>query len=243
MFFLDLAGTWCTSDTSGLASVGERLARFPRPVALLVDLRHASGVPLRQLCTFLSGIGSDASRPQTAPCADPRRSEPVCAIALVLAARADALSVLDACVSGARLFSCRSDAAAWLAQRVEEAGATCSLVRDSEPRRSVTLRVRDHLQRAMPDVSLDSAARAIGLSRRSVQRHLRIEGTSFRGVLGEVRLDRAQELLAFTDMHVAIVSKSVGLQKSDHLRVLLRQAAGMTPAEWRDAAAPLRSVV
>ncbi|NOU27574.1 MAG: helix-turn-helix transcriptional regulator [Polyangiaceae bacterium] len=90
---------------------------------------------------------------------------------------------------------------------------------------------------------MGGAVHALALSRRTVQRHLAAQGTSYRNILKEVRLERAQELLAFSHMPITLVSAVVGLRKVDHLRRLFRTTTGMTPLGWRQATAPLRGVV
>jgi transcriptional regulator GlxA family with amidase domain len=92
--------------------------------------------------------------------------------------------------------------------------------------------IREHLAETM---SLPDAAKAIGVSERTLQRSVqRTIGTSPIRFVQDLRIERARHLLRTTDMSVETISRKVGYQRPDTLRVLLRQRTGKTPSALRD---------
>jgi AraC-like DNA-binding protein len=81
--------------------------------------------------------------------------------------------------------------------------------------------------------SLGSAARALGVSERSLQRRLREEGTSFQNELNQARSEMAQHLLAHTDATVAEIAHEVGCASVHHFGALFRKMTGDAPARFR----------
>jgi len=60
------------------------------------------------------------------------------------------------------------------------------------------------------DASLPHAARRLGLSSRSLQRHLTGMGTSYSEIVAEVRLDMADRLLADSDQSISSIAYRLG---------------------------------
>lgn len=91
--------------------------------------------------------------------------------------------------------------------------------------------VRDHL--AEPFV-LDDAARAVGVSRRTLQRAT-ADGLGLTPVryVQQVRLERAVHLLRTTDRSLDAVAAEVGYRDGSTLRSLLRRRRGTTVGEVR----------
>lgn len=79
---------------------------------------------------------------------------------------------------------------------------------------------------------VEAAARALRLSTRSLQRKLSEQGTSFQGLLQDVRVERAKQLLATTSLSVADVAREVGCAPR-HFSALFRRSTRLTPSEWR----------
>ncbi|MCB9683389.1 MAG: AraC family transcriptional regulator ligand-binding domain-containing protein, partial [Alphaproteobacteria bacterium] len=92
------------------------------------------------------------------------------------------------------------------------------------------------LLRDSPDpstVSLAAAARRLGRSSRSLQRHLTAEGTTWRGVVDSVRHDAVAELLRTTALPVAEIAVRTGFADAATLSRAFRRWTGTSPAAWR----------
>jgi AraC-like DNA-binding protein len=82
-------------------------------------------------------------------------------------------------------------------------------------------------------VSIDSAARSIKTSVRSLQRELNREGTDFRSLASSLRSKRALELLRDPEISVTSVSTALGYSAPAHFARAFRNATGMSPQEYR----------
>lgn len=106
-----------------------------------------------------------------------------------------------------------------------------SLVRPEEPARSWADRVERAI--ALPDVTLESAARALHASPRTVQRRLEEEGTSFSEVLDRARAALARRLLRETDRKLADVASAVGYSDLAPFSRAFRKWTGTPPGAFR----------
>jgi transcriptional regulator GlxA family with amidase domain len=78
------------------------------------------------------------------------------------------------------------------------------------------------------------AAKAIGVSERTLQRAVRRTiGTSPIRFVQDLRIERARHLLRTTDMSVETISRKVGYERSQTLRVLLRERTGKSTSALR----------
>lgn len=77
------------------------------------------------------------------------------------------------------------------------------------------------------------AANAMRMSVRTLHRHLRAEGTSFRQLLDRFRQERATELLARRDYGIAEVAFLLGFSELSSFYRAFRRWTGKTPAEFR----------
>ena len=82
-------------------------------------------------------------------------------------------------------------------------------------------------------VSIESAARSLDTSVRTLQRELHRQGTDFRTLANLVRSQRALELLRHSDVSVARISGSLGYSAPSHFARALRKATGLGPREFR----------
>lgn len=124
----------------------------------------------------------------------------------------------------------------------EWAGAS-SVQRDVAALRESLFAVPDVVRRvrvafAANDAPLSVArlARALGMSTRSLQRHLAAAGTSVRAERQAHILGRAEKLLADTDLDLAAIAAMVGLPSAGRLVALFRSQRNTTPDAWRRAA-------
>jgi AraC-like DNA-binding protein len=101
-------------------------------------------------------------------------------------------------------------------------------------------RVLGYLRQNLTTASVSGAARAIHVSRRSLQRLLHAEHTSFRALVVQARVECAKALL-LTDRPMGSISVAVGLRKPEQFRRQFRDAVGMGPKEWRRAHAGSRA--
>jgi len=91
--------------------------------------------------------------------------------------------------------------------------------------------IREHL--AEP-ISITDAAKAIGVSERTLQRSVqRTIGTSPIRFVQDLRIERAGHLLRTTGLSVEAISRKVGYEHAHTLRVLLRERTGKTTSALR----------
>jgi AraC family transcriptional regulator len=103
---------------------------------------------------------------------------------------------------------------------------------DRRIRRAIEL-MHAHLERELP---LDEIAAAAYLSPYHFARLFKkLTGTSPHSYLGNLRVTRAQTLLAETDLSISEVSARVGYSSPSHFTKAFRQATGLTPRSFRNA--------
>ena len=96
-------------------------------------------------------------------------------------------------------------------------------------------RVR-HVLRRLVIVGQDDAAHTaarLGVHPRSLSRHLRHEGTTFRTLTDETRSGLACELLAATDLRVGDVADALGYASHAAFDAAFRRWSGLAPSDWR----------
>ena len=89
-------------------------------------------------------------------------------------------------------------------------------------------------ERLAETISLPDAAKAIGVSERTLQRSVqRTIGTSPIRFVQDLRIERARHLLRTTGLSMEAISRKVGYEHAHTLRVLLRQRTGKTTSALR----------
>jgi AraC-like DNA-binding protein len=101
----------------------------------------------------------------------------------------------------------------------------------------IVRRLRDWLPEHVVAATVGDAARALGHSRRSLQRALEYAGSGFREELARARLSEAARLLTETDLKVEAVACRVGYSHAQLTRIV-RRALGKTPVELRRPSDP-----
>lgn len=91
-------------------------------------------------------------------------------------------------------------------------------------------------------VSIESAARSLDTSVRTLQRELNREGTDFRALANAMRSRRAMELLNQTDASITQISMSLGYSAPAHFARAFRRATGTSPQEFRQRAPSRKGV-
>ena len=87
-------------------------------------------------------------------------------------------------------------------------------------------------------VSIESAARSVNASVRTLQRELNREGTDFRRLANAMRCRRAIELLRHTDVPITTISIVLGYSAPAHFARAFRNATGISPKEFRQRGSP-----
>ncbi|MFO1142146.1 MAG: helix-turn-helix domain-containing protein [Amaricoccus sp.] len=82
-------------------------------------------------------------------------------------------------------------------------------------------------------MSLDGTARALDVSRRSLQRALSREGTDFRSIANAIRARRAAELLRGTSASVTTIAAELGYSTPANFARAFRNATGLPPEAFR----------
>lgn len=117
--------------------------------------------------------------------------------------------------------------------RVTERASTDLLAVEDGVAAATIRRIRE---RACAGVAIDELARAAGLSRRMLElRFKAATGGTIHSEITRVRLARAQELLADTDLRIAEVAERCGYGESQRLCEAFARAFGTSPAAWRVA--------
>lgn len=81
--------------------------------------------------------------------------------------------------------------------------------------------------------SAATIARLFSMHRRTLSRHLRIEGLAFRQVANEVRFEIACDLLANTDMELSQIATVLRYSEPSAFTRAFRRWSGQTPSAWR----------
>lgn len=108
---------------------------------------------------------------------------------------------------------------------------------------SVTVgqRVRSVLLEALPGggVEMDAVAQRVGMSRRSLQRHLEAEGLTYTDLLQSTRHALAQHYLLKTDLPVAEISFLLGFDEPNSFFRAFRGWVGRSPESFRQSSRAL----
>jgi AraC-like DNA-binding protein len=84
-----------------------------------------------------------------------------------------------------------------------------------------------------PGLSVDEAAKGLGLTGRTLQRRLQQENTTFLAEARKATVRRAKHLLVTTEDKVADIARAVGCTTAQHFTELFRNETGVPPATWR----------
>ena len=93
--------------------------------------------------------------------------------------------------------------------------------------------LRELLATRHATLTITSAAEALHISERTLQRRLQEAGLSFRNELTEARVSAAQNLLLTTDLDIKAVALQVGAASPQSFSQLFREQTGETPTQWR----------
>lgn len=82
-------------------------------------------------------------------------------------------------------------------------------------------------------VSGEDTARMLSMHRRTLNRRLKAQGTTFQGVLDRVRLEAARQLLEGTRLPLDDIASSLGYASVSPFMRSFRRWTGTTPGQWR----------
>lgn len=84
-----------------------------------------------------------------------------------------------------------------------------------------------------PALDIETLARQLCMTDRTLQRRLAAEGTSFTAQSRMAKVRRGKYLLSTTEEVVALIAHAVGCRTSQHFAQLFKAGTGMTPTQWR----------
>ena len=79
----------------------------------------------------------------------------------------------------------------------------------------------------------DDLAQMLSMHRRTLNRRLKAEGTTFQRVLDEVRFEIAQDLLSNSNVHLDDIAATLGYAAVTPFMRTFRRWSGTTPGQWR----------
>ena len=97
--------------------------------------------------------------------------------------------------------------------------------------------VRSELQTSMAggDQRIDHIARRLGMSGRTLQRHLADNGLTYASIVDEVRLETAKIALADLSMSLSHVAYFVGFEEQSSFSRAFKRWTSTSPKDYRDA--------
>lgn len=119
----------------------------------------------------------------------------------------------------------------WLGRR-DALSAIRALGDHARPASELLTSLAAYLRNDLVHANIDSAAFALGISRRTLQRRLTDENTTFLAEQQRARIERAQELLAASDRDVHEIAVEV-CGSAPKFNDLFRRTVGMTALAWR----------
>lgn len=137
------------------------------------------------------------------------------------------------------VFASSEEALAWLDLAEEDAAAFVRAIEvlhgEATGAAPVVTALATVLDARLGDINVAEAARALGLSERTLQRRLRGARTTFLDELNLARLRAAKRLLLDSDTPVTTIALEVGCATPQHFSTLFRRLTGQTPSDWRRA--------
>lgn len=108
---------------------------------------------------------------------------------------------------------------------------------ECRPGRDLASAVRKQLLTCAGDYpNAAQMAQRLNLSPRSLYRHMRMAGISYRALLDEVRHEQAQWQLRHSDASIERIAERLGYRDTSNFSRTFRRWAGTTPSRWREQA-------
>lgn len=114
--------------------------------------------------------------------------------------------------------------------------ALASALGELQARSSIKEQVKVVLKRSLASgrPELSDVARDLGVSDRTLQRRITVEGTSFRELLVEARQELGRQLLSDPTAEIEEVACLLGYQDASSFYRAFRYWEGVTPSRWRE---------
>lgn len=126
------------------------------------------------------------------------------------------------------------DVAHWLRTALEHLMDVISRVRSREPSALLVQALTFMQQHCATPLSRDDVANAVGYSGSHFSALIRREaGISFSELLARIRIDRAAELLARTDLPIGNIADRCGFRDASYFTKVFRRQRDMTPGAYR----------
>lgn len=106
----------------------------------------------------------------------------------------------------------------------------------------VVAALRGHLAQRPGAVTVDRAARAMGLSSRDLQRQLQAANTRFKTEQNAAQIRLAKTLLLETNFDLKRIAIEVGCSSGQHFSALFRESVGVPPGLWRRERPPVFAI-
>lgn len=81
--------------------------------------------------------------------------------------------------------------------------------------------------------NVESVGKQLGVSSRTIHRHLKEEGYSYRSLLTEVKTAKAKYMLSTTDMSIEALAKLLGYSSGSSFGKAFKKATGVGPSTYR----------
>ena len=103
---------------------------------------------------------------------------------------------------------------------------------------SMSDRIREVLWVRVPSgsYSLEAMAKQLGVSRKTIERHLKRDGTSFSAVLNQVRAEMVRQYVESAGRPLYVIAELMGFSALSAFSRWFREEFGCSPSEWRAAA-------
>jgi LacI family transcriptional regulator len=222
-------------DPDDWEALVERLARWvsdvPKPIGIFAANAHLARVVASACCQAdvlvpeelaLLGVGNDRIICNlTTPPLSVVNSN-------ATGAGYEAAAMLDRLLAGQSL----SDEAVLMPPRVAIVRRSTDTLAISDPDIAAAVRmIREH---ACEGVGVPDVLDVVPASRRKLERSFkRLLGRTVHQEILRVRVQRARELLAETDMTMAQITARTGFEYATHLTAVFRKLTGQTPSEYR----------
>lgn len=84
------------------------------------------------------------------------------------------------------------------------------------------------------NLTREEAARKLGMSSRTLARHLQQSGYNWRELIAELRIEKAKQLLLDENLSILDVAEQVGFSSSSSLSLAFSRATGISPRKFRE---------
>lgn len=116
-------------------------------------------------------------------------------------------------------------------EMAKEAGTLAERRMNSFYMEQILAYVQENLGR---DLSLSEVAEYVNLSVGYLSNYFKVKmGTNFTDYLTQLRIEKAKELLMYTNEKIYRVAELVGYQNSQYFVTMFKRRTGVTPAEYR----------